>query len=85
MSADELRHIKKVFKRVLFKKKLVEIITHFHWFLLENVIFSFDALSAKQANLDIIKIRKQWEGTIKFTVPFEVRNMYIKWTKWVTF
>lgn len=78
ISPGELKLIKRMFKKVIFRRKLVEIISHFHWFLLENVIFSMDPASLKKANLEIIKIRKEWEGDVKFTVPYEIRSMYIR-------
>ncbi|CAI2387735.1 unnamed protein product [Moneuplotes crassus] len=81
ITSQDLRRIKNVFKKLLFRRKLVQIITHFHWFLLENAIFSYGARRDKKANLDIIKIRKEWEGDINFIVPYEVRNMYIRETK----
>jgi hypothetical protein len=78
MTADELRMIKRCLKKAVFRKRVVDIISHFHWFLLENVIFSHEHLSVKKSQLDIIKIRKGWEGDIHFTVPFKVRNFYIQ-------
>ncbi|CAI2387432.1 unnamed protein product [Moneuplotes crassus] len=81
MTSPELRRIKAVFKKLLFRRKLVKIITHFHWFLIENVVFNQDSRKTKKASLEIIKIRKEWKGEIRFIVPYKVRNMYIKHTK----